>query len=240
MKQIHRLFVLDAEAVPVRRAVGREGLEQFHLRHGAQALAQRVDVGAETGKVFVDGERPVRDDEQTGRRTLRRLGPEDLRQRDVLPQRLVEKAAEQHRVAVRTAQRHRLRRKTRFAALALVAPEEISLQTALAAGGAGRLIEVGARHQQRRDGVHESRFAGPDVAREQSIVSAQIEAPNLLVERPPVEHFHPLQPEPRPQRNRPPHSIPQTKAQSPVLPSVVGHASACLARLRALPSEPRP
>ena len=57
VEEIHRLFVLDAEAVAVGRAVGREGLEQFHLRHGAQALAQRVDVGAEAGEVFFDGER---------------------------------------------------------------------------------------------------------------------------------------------------------------------------------------
>ena len=201
VEEIHRLFVLDAEAVPVRRAVGREGLEQLHLRHGAQALAQRVDVGAEAGKVLLDGERPIGDDEQAGRRTLRRLGPEDLRQRDVLRQRLVEEAAEQHRVAVRTAQGYRLRRQAGFAALRFVAPEEIGLQAALARGRAGRLVEVGARHQQRRDGVHEGGFAGPDVAREQRIVAAQIETPHLLVKGAPVEHFHAVQAESRTPRD---------------------------------------
>ena len=149
-----------------------------------------------------DGQGPVGDDEQTGRRTLRRLGPEDLREGDVLRQRLVEKAAEQHRVAVRAAQGHRLRREAGFAALTLVAPEEIGFQAALAGGGAGRFVEVDARHQQRRDGVHEGGFSTADVAGEQRIVPAQIETPNLLMKRAPVEHFHAMQAEPRTQGRR--------------------------------------
>src|SRR5258708_30665577 len=108
--------------------------------------------------MLLDAERAVADDEQTGRRPLRRLGPEEWGQWDVLRQCLVEEAAEQHRVAVRAAQGYGLRREAGFTALALVAPEKISFQTALASGGAGRLVEIGTRHQQRRDGIHESGF----------------------------------------------------------------------------------
>ena len=197
VEEIHRLFVLDAEAVTVRRAVWREGLEEFHLRPGAQALAQRVDVGAEAGEVLLDGERLIRDDEQTGRRALRRLCPEDLSQSDVLRQRLVEEAAEQHRIAVGAAQGYGLRRETGFAALTLVAPEKIGFQAAFAGSRAGRLIEVGARHQERRDGVDERRFSGADVSREERVVAAQIQTPNLFVKRAPIEHLHAVQAESR-------------------------------------------
>ena len=174
-------------------AVRREGLEEFHLWPGAQALAQRVDVGAEAGEMFLDGERLIRDDEQTGRRTLRCLRPKDLSQRDVLRQRLIEEAAEQHRVAVGAAQGYGFRREARFAALTLVTPEKVGFQAAFAGSRARRLIEVGARHQQRRDGVHERGFSRSDIAGQKRVVAAQVQAPHLFVKRAPVEHLHALQ-----------------------------------------------
>ena len=50
MKQIHRLFVIDAEAVPVCRAVWRERIVHLHLRQLAQTLLSarqfnRIDIG---------------------------------------------------------------------------------------------------------------------------------------------------------------------------------------------------
>src|SRR6266849_2738389 len=120
----------------IGRSVGRERVVQFHLGHSPQALFEGVDVRSETGEMLLDGEGRIGDDEQPGRRTLGRLSPENLCDSHVLCERLVEKTAKEHREAVRSSQRYRLRRKTRFAALGFITPEEIRFYTALSRSGA--------------------------------------------------------------------------------------------------------
>ncbi len=47
VEEIERLLVLDAEAAPPGRAVGREGVMRLHAGNPAQALAQLADIGPE-------------------------------------------------------------------------------------------------------------------------------------------------------------------------------------------------
>ena len=147
VEQIHRLLALDAEAMPVGRAVRRERIEQLHPLHAAQTLAQRVDIDSEARKVLADAERLIGQHKEAGGWTLRRFRPEDLRQSHVLVQRFVIETRQQYRVAIGAAQRHRFGGKSGLAPLRLVAAEEIGLGGAFPGGGPGCLVEVDARHQ---------------------------------------------------------------------------------------------
>ena len=107
----------------------------------------------------------------------------------MLRQGLVEKARQQHGVAIGTAQRHGLGGQARFASLGLVATEEIGLCAALPGRGTRSFVEIDARHQQRGEGIHDSGFAGPDIAGQKRVVAVRVQPPDVLVEGPPVQHF---------------------------------------------------
>ena len=89
MEQVHRLLVGDAEAAPEGVAVGREGVAELRLSNGAQALPQVLDVRAEAGRSARESTAACRETNSRAGGPLRRLGPEHLRERDLLPERLV-------------------------------------------------------------------------------------------------------------------------------------------------------
>ena len=93
VEQVQRLLAVDAEAAAEGGAVGREVVEQLHLRQLAQTLAQRVDVAPEAGEMLVDRERAVGDQEEARRLAVRLLEPEHLGQRDVSPKPSLRKRA---------------------------------------------------------------------------------------------------------------------------------------------------
>ena len=172
----------------------------FGLRLSAQAFAQVDDVRAEVGKVLGDAKRPVGDDVQAYRLALRIAQPENLRQRDVLIVSFVVEMAEDHRVAVLVAQRNRLCRQARLAALGLEIAEHVGAQRAFARLGAGRLVVSDALsgHQQGRDCIDQGRFAGTDVAGQKAVVAVGRERPDSIVERAPVVDLTALQAKARP------------------------------------------
>jgi hypothetical protein len=102
------------------------------------------------GKVAGDREIAFGGDEEARRLPLRVLDPEHLRQRHRLVVAGVVKHAEDHRVVVVVAQRHRPRRAADLVALGLVVAEHVGAQRPLAAVGTGRLVVGDAlrRHQQ--------------------------------------------------------------------------------------------
>jgi hypothetical protein len=198
VEEIERLLVVDAEATAEPGAVGREAVEDLAPRP-PQPLAQAGDVGAEVGKVTGDREIAFGGDEEARRLPLRVLDPEHLRQRHRLVVTGVVKDAEDHRVVVVVAQRHRPRRAADLVALRLVVAEDVRAQRPFAAVGPGGLVVGDAlrRHQQRRHRIDQRRFARADVTGQEGIPALRIERPHTPVESAPVEHFEPLQAEAR-------------------------------------------
>jgi hypothetical protein len=198
VKEIQRLFVIDPEAAAKPGAIRREAVEDL-AAGSPQPLAQRRDVRAEMGKVASDREIAFGGDEEARRLPLCILDPEDLCQRHRLVVAGVVKDAEDHRVVVVVAQRHRPGRTAEFVALGLVVTENVRAQRPLAAVGAGRLVVGDAlrRHQQRRHRIDQRRLARADVAGQQGVPALRTERPHPPVECSPVEHFETLQAETR-------------------------------------------
>src|SRR5690606_30285757 len=170
-----------------------------HLGAGlAQPAPQRRDVAAEAREVLGDRERPVGRDEEPVR--LARLAlrePEHLRERDLLVEPAVGEPAEHHGVRAALAQPHVARRAGRLVALGLVVARDVRPERPLARPGAGGLVVGDAvrRHEQRRHGVDDRRLARADVPREERVAPVEVERPHALVERAPVEHLEPFEPE---------------------------------------------
>ncbi|KFB71134.1 MAG: hypothetical protein AW09_003748 [Candidatus Accumulibacter phosphatis] len=139
MKQIQRLFVVDAETTPEPGAVRRKTVEHLAAR-SPQPLAQRCDVRAKMGKVIGNRQIAFSGDEETRRLPLRVLDPEHLRQRHRLVVTGVVKDAEDHRVVVMVAQGYRPSRTADLVALGFVMAEHVGTQRALATVGAGSLV----------------------------------------------------------------------------------------------------
>ena len=134
-------------------------------------------------------QRLVRNDVEPRRLAVRLLEPEYLGERDCLAVTLVAEAPENDRIVVVVPERHRLRRQPRLAALRLVMTEHVGPQIAFAHVRAGRLVECDllGRDQQARDGIDERRLARADVAGQERVVTAEVEAPDLPVEGAPVQ-----------------------------------------------------
>jgi hypothetical protein len=194
MEEVQRLFVVDAEAPPEPGAVRRKAVENFGQRP-PQPLAQRGDVRAEVRKIAGNRQLAFGDDEEACRLPLRVLDPEHLRQRHRLVVAGVMKHAEDHRVVVVVAQRHRSRRAADLVALGLVVAEDVGAQRPLATVGTRRLVVGDAlrRHQQGGHRIDQRRLARPDVAGEQRVLAARVERPHARVESAPVEDFQALQ-----------------------------------------------
>ncbi len=140
--------------------------------------------------MLADGKRGVGDNIHPRGRPMRGFGPENLRERDRLRQRFIVKSRQQNRVTAGIAQGDRLRCQARLAALGLVASEEVTFEAALSRGCAGGFVEADARDEQGGDGIYQGGFSRADIAGDQSVVAADVEAPDLFVERSPIQDFY--------------------------------------------------
>src|SRR5712672_131115 len=131
MEEIERLLVLDAEAPAERGAIGREGIVHLDARHRPQFLLKGVDVRSESAEVFRYGERRIRNNVESGRLSVRVLKGEHLRERHFLLETVIAEPAQDDRVGVEVAQRHRLSDEPRFAAFRFVVAENVRLQVSL-------------------------------------------------------------------------------------------------------------
>ncbi len=194
MEQFQRLFVVDAAAAPKPRAVLREAVLEFRAQ-AAQSLAQLCDVRTEAREVRGDRQLAFSANIEARGLALGILHPEHLGQRDGLVVARVVEHAEDHGIAVVIAQAHGFGAAGRFVALGLVMPEHLGPQRAFPAVGAGGLVVDDAMggHQECGDRVHQRRFAGADVAGQQTVLAVEPQCPHATIEGPPVQHFQPLQ-----------------------------------------------
>ena len=126
------------------------------------------------------------------------LDPEHLSDGDGLVERFIVEHAEDHAQCRVVAQRDRLRRTADLVAFGLVVAQHVGAQRTFLGFGAGRLVvgdSVGG-HQQGGDGVDDGGLARPDVAGEQGVVAAEIQAPDVLIEGAPIEQLEPVEAEP--------------------------------------------
>ena len=194
-EQLQGLLVVDPEAAAEGRTIGAEAIFENHVGQLAQALFQGRQIAAEIGEML--GDRQCAIGHQIKALWLAAVftQPEHLGQGHVLVEALVIEVAEDHRVAVVVAQRHRLGAEAGVAAFGLVVTEHVGAQAAFLGLGPGGLVvgDLLCRHQQGGDGIHQSRFAGADVAGQQGIVAAGREAPDALVEGAPVVDLEGMQ-----------------------------------------------
>src|SRR5215472_14551604 len=173
MKKVQRLLGLDSEAPAEGRAVRRERVIDLDLRHSPQPFPQVVEIRPELSKMLGDGQRDIRNDEETRGLRLRLLQPEYLGQRDVLSKARIPKAAENDGVGIMIAQGDRTCGVAGLAAFRFVMPQHVGLEIAFARFGARRLV-VGhllRGYQERRDGIDQRRLPGSYVAGEQRIAA---------------------------------------------------------------------
>ena len=103
--------------------------------------------------------------------------------------------AQNHRIAVLSAQGHRLGVTAALVALGFVMPQHIRAQRAFPRVSACRLVVGNAlgRHQQRRHGIDQRGLARANVARQQTVSAAQLQRPDALVKGAPVKDLQPAQ-----------------------------------------------
>ena len=192
MEQLQRLLAHVAEAAAKMRAVGRKAIKQ-----GDAALAQTCTQGGHGGA-------KVREVRRQRQRLIRHgvkalglakgvLHPEHLGQCHGLLETGVVEHAQNHRIVAGRAQRHWLGIATGLVSLRLVMPQHVGAQRTLARVGSGGLVVGDALcgHQKRGDGIHQSGLTRPDVAGQQAVAAMQVQRPDPLIERAPVENFQP-------------------------------------------------
>lgn len=199
VEQLHRLLGLDAEQAPKLPGVIRKDVVDLRAA-GPQPTAQVRQVGAEVGEVCLDRQLLRRGDKEPVRLAGPVLLVEHLRQRDGLVESRVGEDAEHNRVVPVVAQPDRTRAAGGLDPLGLVVAFDVAAQRAFPGVGAGGLVVQDALRgqQQRGERIDQGGLAAADVAGEQRGGSLGRQAPDSLVECPPVEHLEPMQPVARP------------------------------------------
>ncbi len=148
--------------------------------------------------MFRYGERRIRNNVESGRLSVRILKGEHLCERDFLLEAVVAEPAQDDRIGVEIAQRHRFGNEPRFAAFRFIVPENVRLQVSFLGIRAGSFV-VGnllSRHQKRGDGVDKGRFPRSDVPGQQRVVAVEVKTPNPPVKGSPIEEFAAVKPHP--------------------------------------------
>ena len=189
VEQIERLRMRYAELAAHPLSVLLETVEERDRRLRTNALAQSVDVRAEIREVLGNAQCSVGDDVEPPRCTFALTQPEDLRERHRAIVRRIGEQAENDTVGVVAAQRLRLGASRQLIRHCAEFTANVRIQRTLASLGARGLVvgDPARGDEQRRQCIDQSRLAGTDVTGEQRILAIGCDAPDVRVERAPVQ-----------------------------------------------------